>query len=922
MSYTTNQEQPTRILCEDLEIAHNYGLKAEAFPKDVLASLRYPLYPWQQKALDNFMLAMQQRKTKVEERGHEVFTHYMLNLATGAGKTLLMAALMLYYYKQGRRYFIFFTSDRNIVGKTQANFINKSHAKYQFADQIVINGQQVRIREVEHFSAFSDDLQIKFTTIHKLHNDLNSENENALLLSELQKVDIVMLADEAHHLNATTRKQYGVDKELFRSELTGRSSEKDVERSWETTVNHELLRKGKTDSAQLEENHNVLLEFTATIPDIAAVHEKYNPITLYKFTLKEFVRAGYTKEVFLARSNYNKRTRTLQALCFNWLRQQVAIDYGIPNFKPVILFRSKTIDDSNQDFKDFRQWIDELKPSDLCFLNSNEHETEQGSEADNRGLNMRLRLMRYMKEHAISTERLVADLQTYFDERACLITNSKTNKRKTEQTDAATDSLLNSLEQTGNPIRAIFTVNRLTEGWDVLNLYDIVRLYKGRDANHSSGNVKAGTSTTQEVQLIGRGVRYFPFSVGDDSQKYCRKFDNDLTHPLRVLEEFFFHCEDDHRYISELTQELKNRGLKQDRRKPFRFKLKDSIQRDLKNYVVMVNHRIDNPNRKLKEFPIEGYMFTYEFNCQHMVETHVDLNKEQNIAPTTAVTEKHQEQLLLKEMPRELLFKALHRVQSEPCSQFRFNHLSQRIGVTSSEELIYGFMGNIHLQLTLPAEQTLTGTPRKEQLQMLINLFHQVERELKEYDHPYIGSDFELKPLSHFFAEAKEKMIDIETSGKTDNEELEAHLKQMPWYAIDSFWGTSEERAFIGFIENNMGNLREQYSQIILLRNEEQLAIFDFDTGQKFEPDFLLLLKKSCQEENKGTEHLQCFAEPKGDNLLDADAWKERLLKQITERYGHSADLRQYKVIGLPFFNQQNRATEFTNAFNTWVCGK
>ena len=69
----------------------------------------------------------------------------------------------------------------------------------------------------------------------------------------------------------------------------------------------------------------------------------------------------------------------------------------------------------------------------------------------------------------------------------------------------------------------------LNEGWDVLNLFDIVRL------DESEGKKR---DVVKDIQLIGRGVRYFPF-VYNEHEKNKRKFDNDLEDPLRVLEEFF-----------------------------------------------------------------------------------------------------------------------------------------------------------------------------------------------------------------------------------------------------------------------------------------------------------------------------------------------------------------------------------------------
>ncbi|MDA0001733.1 hypothetical protein OFR37_12065 [Brachyspira hyodysenteriae] len=64
-----------------------------------------------------------------------------------------------------------------------------------------------------------------------------------------------------------------------------------------------------------------------------------------------------------------------------------------------------------------------------------------------------------------------------------MITNEKT-KSSEEKNDkdskemSKQNKLLNTLENKDNPIRVIFSVNKLNEGWDVLNLFDIVRLYE------------------------------------------------------------------------------------------------------------------------------------------------------------------------------------------------------------------------------------------------------------------------------------------------------------------------------------------------------------------------------------------------------------------------------------------------------------
>ena len=150
--------------------------------------------------------------------------------------------------------------------------------------------------------------------------------------------------------------------------------------------------------------------------------------------------------------------------------------------------------------------------------------------------------------------------------------------------------MLNSLEDKNNYIRAIFTVKRLTEGWDVLNLFDIVRLYEGeRDESHKNGKRIAGQATVQEIHLIGRGVRYFPFEY-NEHEKNKRKFDNELQNPIRVLEEFYYHSggnnlEKERRYIDDLKRELKNRGFIDDNREIKKFALKDEFKKTIQSYL-------------------------------------------------------------------------------------------------------------------------------------------------------------------------------------------------------------------------------------------------------------------------------------------------------------------------------------------------
>ena len=53
-------------------------------------------------------------------------------MATGSGKTLIMAGAILELYRLGYRNFIFFVNTDTIIRKTKENFLNPNSSKYLF----------------------------------------------------------------------------------------------------------------------------------------------------------------------------------------------------------------------------------------------------------------------------------------------------------------------------------------------------------------------------------------------------------------------------------------------------------------------------------------------------------------------------------------------------------------------------------------------------------------------------------------------------------------------------------------------------------------------------------------------------------------------------------------------------------------------
>ncbi len=903
------------------EALKNFSPEIFEIPEYITDNLKHSFFDWQKEAFENFLF-YQNPKSKLKETP----THLMFNMATGTGKTLLMASSILYYYKQGYRYFIFFVNQKNIVDKTENNFIESTHTKYLFKEKIVIDDKTVNIKKVDTFSDFPQGIEIKFTSIQKLYNDIHLQRENRTTLDDLHKKDVVMLADEAHHLNADTKNNNQL--ELIPTEITGRTSDSEIERKgWEHTVIELVLNKnGK------QENKNVLLEFTATIPANKNVGEKYQDKIIYKFSLKDFLQAGYTKEINLVSSTLDKKERVLQALLFGWYRHKIAIKNGIANFKPVILFRSKTIDESKADYEEFLNWINDISSIDFDFLKNIGNKIYEAKQPTlfEMGKSRTEQVLNFIENEGIKFAEIAEWIKTSYQERNVIITNSKTNKTKTEKTDEETEKLLNSLEDKNNHIRAIFTVERLTEGWDVLNLFDIVRLYQGQNTGGSTK--KTPEATTKEKQLIGRGVRYFPFDY-NDKIKNKRKFDNDLKHELRILEELFYYTYDEEsRYISHLKAELKKDGYIRDDKVIKTFAIKKEFQ-DSKFYKetkIWYNKQENNSNRKKKTLNDikKDFFVPYKIQGLEFIEQEIDFEKQDDLKRLHLQEDKLKTiSIKFKDIEKHIVQKAINIKAKQENSLFRFEKLKEELEIESIDDLQNDKLADFDIKIIIQNKE-FEGESHKEvfekniensdKLGLVMKFLDNIFVELKDKIAPKIGSDFIAGDFDKFFKEPKTKSI--------YEKDLDENIpKENTWYVLDKFAGTSEEKELIDFIKNSIGNLEEKYKEIYLLRNEEVYKIFDFEKGRGFQPDFILFLKtKEKKDVNNGfkTElYYQIFIEPKGNIFIGDDGtfksgkegWKEKFLEEISERYGFEKIIKaenfNYRLIGLPFFNADNKTT-------------
>jgi len=823
------------------------ALEQVVVPNSISDNLKYDIRPYQEEAFKRYIYSDIEEFDGKPKKPY----HLLYNMATGSGKTLVMAGLMLYLYEKGYRNFLFFVNSNNIITKTKDNFLNPQASKYLFSNKIVVDGKDILIKDVANFDeADNENININFTTIQQLHIDLNNTKENSITYEDFEDKKIALIADEAHHLSSATKSN---------GKLFG---------SWEGTV-VEILK---------QNYDNILLEFTATLDyESREITEKYQDKVIHKYDLAQFRIDKYSKEINLIRSLYDEQERIIQALILNLYRQELATSKDI-NLKPVILFKAKqTIKESEQNKLNFHQLIDDFSAE----MVENIKKTST--------VEIVQKAFEFFKAKKLSSNEIAKRIKSNFKEENCISAN---NDKEAELNQIR----LNTLEDENNPIRAVFAVQKLNEGWDVLNLFDIVRLYEGQ--NTGGSNTRIGKTTLSEAQLIGRGARYFPFKLEEGQDLYKRKYDDDTSNDLKVLEELYYHTKEDNRYISELKKALVESGIYEDEdkleTKQLTLKLDFKKTDFYKKGKVVFNKKIEKSYDNVKSFSDLGVSrrnISFTLSSGIGVMSGV-FGKEEKESKTEKIEQKDIE---ISVIPKHIIHYAL--------SQNPFFYFASLERYFSSIESLSNFIDNKDYLGGL--EITFNGTKNRlldiSNLDYLLatqSLLQIIESEIKLNLTEYEGSGYINKYVHEVF---KDKEIKVyKDSERADGQE--GLVANESWYVYNANFGTSEEKEFVKMFARRFENLEKSFKNIYLIRNEREIKIIN-KLGRAFEPDFVLFCKQKVGKELT----YQVFIEPKGNHLKAHDKWKEDFLKEIRkEKMTIEIDSDKYLITGVPFYNNDN----------------
>ncbi len=773
----------------------------------------------------------------------------MFEMATGSGKTLVMAGLILECYKQGYQNFIFFVNSTSILEKTKLNFIDSASSKYLFSENIHINDENTEIKSINHLNESQESaINIYFSTIQGLFSLFTKAKENAISIEDLKDQKLVFLADEAHHLNTETKKKLN-DAEF---------SEK---RNWESVV-----------KLALEQNKdNLLLEFSATIPNEKSVKDKYENLKVITYTLKEFSEDKFCKNIYsLSYENKELETRFLGACVSSLYKELLAQHHNIESFKPCILFKSERIEDSKENQERFNTFLENLNPLDLeNFFNHSQNAFFKDAKNF------------FDKQHY--TPNLSALLQTKFKKSVQINTNNEKELEKGML-------LLNSLEDRQNPKRVIFSVDKLNEGWDVLNLFDIVRLK----------NKASQKDTTKDAQLIGRGARYCPFSYNDlkpsQIEFYQRKFD--FFNPLSALERLDYHAVYDSEFIAQLNNELQDLGLgfvNEKQTIPLtptkRFKCYYASNTKDKKKNLFNKDYTDSVKVKLQSLHVPLFAFNVR-------EKKVDFKEENKGDRTYYIPH------TLDKIPLNYFLKALN------LKNLDFKTLKKAFKKHPFNNKV-GFIERYISQLKTNFHKNQKFDDNKILLKLAVYIIENLKDTLLKEQDKYEVSALELK--------------EFETHNKSlSANELEKDIPSYEWLLFKDMrkLDSDLERGFLDFINDHKEILDKKFKEWCVLRNDHftELKVFcNIENSpyyaQGFEPDFILFAQTHSDEFLGFT----CYMEAKGEHLKPSNAWKEEFLEMLENATLKSRN-KKLDLKGLPFFTLHNNNSavnsKFATAFN------
>lgn len=517
----------SRIFYEELKEDKNYRNKLDNFSTDKITNfefinknLKWKLRDYQEKGLYIMQYFMglgsdDYFKSKITERFNDrEIPFYSFEMATGAGKTLLMGANILYLLKKGYKNFLVITPNTPIYEKTIRNFTIEDR-RCIFSDETslkfnIVTGESYKdktcnyddnadfgifVFNIQKFFERGSEKQDESKGIAYTHRPLEEsywkdEQGNTIPFVEfLRKNKLVIITDEAHHYQNT--KSAEVIKELL---------------------------------------PDIIFEYTATALESSAAKREQKVI--YKYSIKQLIKEKYAKKVrALGYSGLeekptnqvteaDKRKVILSFFC-HLVKKESLKEF---KQKPIMLVRTRQVEHSINVLNYIQNELiqDEQTINEVLEISKNEKAP------------ITKLFWEYYKNIKFNKERLLKELGRICENSFRIDSENKNDHEIIEQWDTIED----------NKYEIVIYVRMLDEGIDINNIYLLTIL---SDSNNSI--------TTNVKQAIGRGVRLF---------KEKRECDDVANALKKQSENLYIICDKDRKFETFIETIRKEMELSKD----------------------------------------------------------------------------------------------------------------------------------------------------------------------------------------------------------------------------------------------------------------------------------------------------------------------------------------------------------------------
>lgn len=555
----------------------------------------------------------------------------------------------------------------------------------------------------------------------------------------------------------------------------------------------------------------------------------------------------------------------------NVARQLIANDKGIRGFKPVILFKSSTKNRSKQAHKEFIQLINNLNEEILSSA-------LEKIESTNQNINLISEAVKRLK--AENPLHIVTMIKQEFS-----IVGDINDEKDTEFL-----NYVNTLESPDSPYRAVFAVEKLTEGWDVLNLFDIVKMDDSKISK---------AATNREAQLVGRGARYYPFLLpGESKPKYQRRYDTS-DYDSQLLETLLFHTIRKDKYIDNITESYQEIGLSviinKDSSHVYSTQLKRAVQSlPMWQHGVVFENQLRKTNKEdyqtLKDY---GVTFTYMYDLRNQALLHDVSKYDEEDAENSKTIQMEIDKKVLRHASYDLLF-------------YRYKPLKHYLpGLESLQSFFDTYLEPIQVNVMVdPDSQNISIT---DKLTIAKDYLNSLEAKIKKNYLKEVGtSSFVPVQIRERFNSYSRTLPDPKTP---QDPKYSQRTRRGSWFPFTRSIGDQEEQHLVDTIEENIdsiNNIIGPKRSFMLLRNDEvahHLTLHEIKGIRNYMPDFILIIS------GQDYSTVQFYLEPKGAQLKDRDKWKQDLLleiERISTIKGYSGDVR---LFGMPFFSSSTTGT-------------